>query len=69
VTMRNAVFCDVAPFGFIINRRFGGTCRFHLQGRRNNTSDCLLPTNTFPRLRYFFYPEVGGDTFLRNVGL
>jgi hypothetical protein len=28
----------VAPSGYIINRRFGGTCRFHLQGRRNNAS-------------------------------
>jgi hypothetical protein len=24
---------------FIINRRFGGTCRLHLQGRRNNASE------------------------------
>jgi hypothetical protein len=36
VTMTNAVFWDVAPCGFTINRRFGGTCRFHLQRRRNN---------------------------------
>jgi hypothetical protein len=27
------------------------------------------PSNTFPRLRYFFCPEVGGETFLRNVDL
>jgi hypothetical protein len=26
-TMKNAVFWDVAPCGFIINRRFGGTFR------------------------------------------
>jgi hypothetical protein len=36
--LKNAIFWDVAPFGFIINRRFGGTCRLHLQGRRKNTS-------------------------------
>jgi hypothetical protein len=36
VATKNAVFWDVAPRGFIINRRFGGTCRLHLQGRRNN---------------------------------
>jgi hypothetical protein len=36
VNMKNAVFLDVAPCGFIINRRFGGTCRLRLQGRRNN---------------------------------
>jgi hypothetical protein len=50
--LKNAVFCDVAPCGFIIDRRFGVTCRLHLQG-----------------LRYFFHPEVGGVTFLQNVGL
>jgi hypothetical protein len=39
VTMDNAVFRVVAPSGFIINRRFGGTCRLHLQGRRNNMGE------------------------------
>jgi hypothetical protein len=34
VTMKNAVLLDVAPNGFIINRRFGGTCRFHLQVKK-----------------------------------
>jgi hypothetical protein len=29
---------DVTPCRFIINRRFEGTCRLHLQGRRNNTN-------------------------------
>jgi hypothetical protein len=36
VTMKNAVFWDVVPCGFIINRRLGGTCCLHLQGKRNN---------------------------------
>jgi hypothetical protein len=31
VTMKNAVFWDVAPCGFITNQRFGGKCRLHLQ--------------------------------------
>jgi hypothetical protein len=31
VTMKNAVFWDVAACGFIIRRRFGETCRLHLQ--------------------------------------
>jgi hypothetical protein len=45
--MRNVIFCDVAPCVFIINRRFGGTCRLHLQGRRNNASEekCLKLTD------------------------
>jgi hypothetical protein len=38
VTMKNAVFSHVAPCEFIINRRFGGTCRLYLQGRRYNAS-------------------------------
>jgi hypothetical protein len=39
--MKNAVFWDVAPYGFNINRRFGGTCRLYFQGRRNNTSQSV----------------------------
>jgi hypothetical protein len=31
----------MTPCGFTIDRRFGGTCRFHIQGRRNNSSDRL----------------------------
>jgi hypothetical protein len=36
VIMKNEVFLYVAPCAFIINRRFGAICRFHLQGSRNN---------------------------------
>jgi hypothetical protein len=32
--MKNAVFLDVAPCGSRVNRRFGGTYRLHLQGRK-----------------------------------
>jgi hypothetical protein len=39
VIVENAVFRDVALYGFNVNRRFGGTCRLHLQGRRNNASE------------------------------
>jgi hypothetical protein len=34
VTMKNAVFWDVAPCRSCVNRRLGGTYRFHLQGRK-----------------------------------
>jgi hypothetical protein len=37
--MKNAVFRGVASCRFIINRRLGGTCRLHLQVRRNNASE------------------------------
>jgi hypothetical protein len=32
--MKKAVFWDVAPCRYGVNRRFGGTYRIHLQGRR-----------------------------------
>jgi hypothetical protein len=32
--MKNAVFWDVAPCSSCMNRRFGGTYRLHLQGRK-----------------------------------
>jgi hypothetical protein len=32
VTMKNAVFWDVAPCRSCVNRLFGGTYRLHLQG-------------------------------------
>jgi hypothetical protein len=35
VTMKNAIFWDVVPCGYCVNRRFGGTYRLHLQGIRN----------------------------------
>jgi hypothetical protein len=34
MTMKNAVFWDVAPCSPFVNRRFGGTYRLHLQGRK-----------------------------------
>jgi hypothetical protein len=34
VTMKNAVFWDVAPCRYCVNRHFGGTYRLHLQGRK-----------------------------------
>jgi hypothetical protein len=37
--VKDAVFWDVAPCGFIIVRRLGGTCRLNLQGRRNNAGE------------------------------
>jgi hypothetical protein len=34
VTMKKAVFWDVAPCRYGVKRRFRGTYRLHLQGRR-----------------------------------
>jgi hypothetical protein len=60
VTMKNAVFWDVAPSGFIINRRFVGTWRLQLQGRRNNASEEKY--RWLLSVCYFFYHEDGDDT-------
>jgi hypothetical protein len=44
VTMKNAVFWDVAPCRSCeMNRQFGGTYRLRLQGRKNPQQ--LLPTH------------------------
>jgi hypothetical protein len=52
--MKNAVFWDVAPCRSCVNRRFGGTSAATCSG--------------WFLARGFFYPEDGGDIFLRNVG-
>jgi hypothetical protein len=39
VTMNNTVFWDLSPCGLIISRRFGVTCRLHLQAKRNNARE------------------------------
>jgi hypothetical protein len=35
IDLKNAVFWDVAPCRYFVNRRFWGTYRLHLQGIRN----------------------------------
>jgi hypothetical protein len=43
----------MAPYGFIINRRFGGMCHLHLQGRRNNPREdtCYLVAKRLTTVR------------------
>jgi hypothetical protein len=39
VVMKSIIFWDMTPCSLLsFNRRFGGTYRFHLQGRRNRFS-------------------------------
>jgi hypothetical protein len=39
VVMKNIIFWDITPCSpLIVNSRFGGTYRLHLQGRRNKFS-------------------------------
>jgi hypothetical protein len=55
-----------------VNRRFGGTCRLHLLGRRisqasnQSSAFCLLHAGSL--FGIFFDIEDGTDIFLRNVG-
>jgi hypothetical protein len=35
MTMKNAVFWNVAPCKYFVNRRFGGKYRLNFQGKRN----------------------------------
>jgi hypothetical protein len=69
MTMKNAVFWDVALCRYFVNRRFGGMYHLHLQGIRNpraiNQGEEVTTAYSYSD---FLYPEDGGDTFLRNVG-
>jgi hypothetical protein len=64
VIMKNAVLWDVAPCRSCVNRRFGGTYRLRIQGRKIREQGSRWLQTEPP----VFYPEDGGDTFLRNVG-
>jgi hypothetical protein len=63
VVMKCPVFWDITPSSpLVVNWRFGGTCRLHLQVRSRGIwhSGFLLSL--------LFDPEDGGSIFLRNVG-
>jgi hypothetical protein len=74
VTMKKAVFWDVAPCRSRVNRRFGGTYRLHLQGRKIHergtsvTGVCSHLLILVPRSRIFL-PWRWRRYVLRNVGL
>jgi hypothetical protein len=67
---KNAVFWDVAPCRYCVNRLVGGIYRLHLQGRKIRERGTSVSRWQAPaHARGFFYPEDGGDIFLRYVGL
>jgi hypothetical protein len=75
VVMKSTIFWDITPCSPLsIHRRFGGTYRFHLQGRKNKFSNkpaWKQVASSFHAgllLNLFFDPEDGGNMFLRNVG-
>jgi hypothetical protein len=65
--LKNAVFWDVAPCRYFVNRRFGGTDRFQRLHQREQVA-VELNAHAGSSLVDFLYPEDGGDPFLRNVG-
>jgi hypothetical protein len=69
VVMKNIFFWNMTPcFLLSYNRRFGGTYRLHLQGRRNNFSKNQQGSRWQASLKLFLRHEDGGDMFPRNVG-
>jgi hypothetical protein len=70
------IFWDITSCNLLkIDRRFGGTCRFHLQGRRISQARnwrqgrwlvCSPPKACF-LLGLFFDPEDSGNMFLQNI--
>jgi hypothetical protein len=66
--LKSSIFWDLMPCSPLkVNRRFGGTCGLHLQGRRiGKASKALLATCFISGL--FFNPEDGGDMFLQSAG-
>jgi hypothetical protein len=66
VVMRSYIFWHITSCSPLkVKRRFAGTCRLHLQGRRTGqtSSACHLLHSAF-LLALFFDPEYGGDMFL-----
>jgi hypothetical protein len=69
VVIKSTIFWDITPCSPLsVNRRFGGTHRFHLQGVKNKQVASLPAFSLFSFSANFFDPEDGDDMFLRNVG-
>jgi hypothetical protein len=57
--MKNIVHWDVVPCGFIINRRFGGTCRlvFRVEERTKMEATRSSETSVYSKLTRRHIPE------------
>jgi hypothetical protein len=63
VTMKNAVFLDVAPCRSCVNRRFGGTYRLHLRSSETNVSSHNIYPVPHPRRRNSSNVHIFTNTF------
>jgi hypothetical protein len=69
MVMKSSIFWDIPPWSTLkVNRRFGGTSRLHLQGRRISLTEpaCHQLSSRF-LLGLFIDPKNGGDMLLWNV--
>jgi hypothetical protein len=66
--LKNAIFWDMAPCIYFVNRRFGGMYHLHLQGIRNPRAMNQREQVAGSSLVDFLCSEDGSETFLRNVG-
>jgi hypothetical protein len=65
--MKSSVFLDITLYSRLtINRSFGGTYRFHLQGRR--ICHARNQRQAGSKQTLFFGPKYGGKMFLPNIG-
>jgi hypothetical protein len=73
--MKSSIFWDITPCSPLnVNRRFGGTCRFRLLGRRESQARISVKSGGKQHyfhagflLGLFLEPEDGRNMFLRNV--
>jgi hypothetical protein len=67
--MKCYIFWNITPcIPLNINRRFRGTYRFYLQGRKISQASCYLLHASY-LLGPLFDPEDGDKIFIQNVGL
>jgi hypothetical protein len=65
--LKSSISWDITPCSPLkVNRRFGGTCRLHFQGR--SISQARNQREAGHKQSLFFDPEGGGEMFLGNVG-
>jgi hypothetical protein len=67
VTMKNAVFWDVAPCISCVNQCFRGTYRLHLHGRKIRERGTSMSCSQLLTLVPCWWID-GGDTFFWNIG-
>jgi hypothetical protein len=69
VVVKFSIFWDITPCSPLkVDRRFGGTYRLHLQGRRISRARNQRESRRQAERCVFFDPEDGDDMFHRNVG-